>query len=232
MIRRSLFIIGLILVCSPFVTHYTIGSRTNQYQVSQVSKKTIINNQHQKASYDYDAIKLISESSVLTEQGDNLPVIGGIAIPELSINLPIFKGVTNANLLYGAGTMKDNQVMGGENNYALASHHVFNLTGNSNMLFSPLERAKNGMVVYLTDKTTVYTYTITEITTVTPEQLEVLNDQPNQSLLTLITCQDAKATRRLVVKASLTSSNSYDNMTKSEQKAFSYHYNQLQKESP
>lgn len=73
--------------------------------------------------------------SLLTSDGTDLPVVGGIAIPDLAINLPIFKGVTNDNLLYGAGTMKDNQVMGGENNYTLASHHVFGLTGSSQMLF-------------------------------------------------------------------------------------------------
>lgn len=81
-----------------------------------------------------------------------LPVIGGIAIPELGINLPIFKGLGNTELIYGAGTMKEEQVMGGENNYSLASHHIFGITGSSQMLFSPLERAQNGMSIYLTDK--------------------------------------------------------------------------------
>ncbi|MUG33622.1 sortase, partial [Psychrobacter sanguinis] len=78
------------------------------------------------------------------------PVIGGIAIPELGINLPIFKGLGNVELIYGAGTMKEDQVMGGDNNYSLASHHIFGLVGSSEMLFSPLERAKDGMVIYLT----------------------------------------------------------------------------------
>ena len=67
-----------------------------------------------------------------------LPVIGGISIPELNMNLPIFKGLENVALYYGAGTMKENQVMG-QGNYSLASHHVFGLTGANAMLFSPLE---------------------------------------------------------------------------------------------
>ena len=157
-----------------------------------------------------------------------MPVIGGIAIPDLSINLPIFKGVTNDNLLYGAGTMKDNQVMGGENNYALASHHVFGLTGSSQMLFSPLEKAKVGMTIYLTDKSMIYTYKITEIESVSPEQTEVLADVVGESTLTLVTCEDKEATKRLIVKASLTDSRAYQKATKVQVKAFNYSYNQIQ----
>ena len=144
------------------------------------------------------------------------------------INLPIFKGVTNDNLLYGAGTMKDNQVMGGENNYALASHHVFGLTGSSQMLFSPLEKAKVGMTIYLTDKSMIYTYKITEIESVSPEQTEVLADVVGESTLTLVTCEDKEATKRLIVKASLTDSRAYQKATKVQVKAFNYSYNQIQ----
>ena len=64
-----------------------------------------------------------------------LPVIGGIAIPEVEINLPIFKGLDNVNLFYGAGTMKPDQRMG-EGNYSLASHHIFTAENASQMLFS------------------------------------------------------------------------------------------------
>ena len=52
-----------------------------------------------------------------------LPVIGGVAIPSVAINLPIFKGLSNEALLYGAGTLSPTQKMG-EGNYALASHRA------------------------------------------------------------------------------------------------------------
>ena len=39
-----------------------------------------------------------------------LPVVGGIAIPEVGINLPIFKGLGNTELTYGAGTMKEKEI--------------------------------------------------------------------------------------------------------------------------
>ncbi|KXT64464.1 class A sortase [Streptococcus gallolyticus] len=227
-IMLLMIVIGFLLLFSKPISHYVIGLRSNDYQVSQVSKATIAKNETTEATYDFSSVQSVSMKSLLTSDGTDLLVIGGIAVPDLSINLPIFKGVTNDNLLYGAGTMKENQVMGGENNYALASHHVFGLTGSSQMLFSPLEKAKVGMTIYLTDKSMVYTYKITEIVSVSPEQTEVLDDVAGQSTLTLVTCEDKEATKRLIVKASLTDSKAYQKATKVQVKAFSYSYNQIQ----
>lgn len=227
-IMLLMIVVGFLLVFSKPISHYIIGLRSNDYQVSKVSKATIAKNETAEATYDFSSVQSVSMKSLLTSDGTDLPVIGGIAIPDLSINLPIFKGVTNENLLYGAGTMKDSQVMGGENNYALASHHVFGLTGSSQMLFSPLEKAKVGMTIYLTDKSIIYTYKITEIVSVSPEQTEVLDDVAGESTLTLVTCEDKEATKRLIVKATLTDSITYQKATKTQMKAFSYSYNQIQ----
>lgn len=222
-----MIVIGLLLVLSKLISHYVIGLRSNDYQVSKISKATIAKNKTVEATYDFSSVQSVSVKSLLTSDGTDLPVIGGVAIPDLSINLPIFKGVANDNLLYGAGTMKDNQVMGGENNYALASHHVFGLTGSSRMLFSPLEKAKIGMTIYLTDKSMIYTYKITEIISVSPEQTDVLNDVIGESTVTLVTCEDEQATKRLIVKAKLTDSRTYQKATKAQIKAFRYSYNQI-----
>lgn len=222
-----MIVVGFLLVFSKPISHYIIGLRSNDYQVSKVSKATIAKNETAEVTYDFSSVQSVSMKSLLTSDGTDLPVIGGVAVPDLAINLPIFKGVTNDNLLYGAGTMKDNQVMGGENNYALASHHVFGLTGSSQMLFSPLEKAKVGMTIYLTDKSMIYTYKITEIESVSPEQTEVLADVVGESTLTLVTCEDKEATKRLIVKATLTDSITYQKATKTQMKAFSYSYNQI-----
>lgn len=227
-IMLLMIVVGFLLVFSKPISHYIIGLRSNDYQVSKVSKATIAKNETAEVTYDFSSVQSVSMKSLLSSDGTDLPVIGGIAIPDLSINLPIFKGVTNENLLYGAGTMKDSQVMGGENNYALASHHVFGLTGSSQMLFSPLEKAKVGMTIYLTDKSIIYTYKITEIVSVSPEQTEVLDDVAGESTLTLVTCEDKEATKRLIVKATLTDSITYQKATKTQMKAFSYSYNQIQ----
>lgn len=64
-------------------------------------------NNEKEASFDFDAVESMSTESVLRAQLNrtDLPVIGSIAVPSVAINIPIFRGLDNANLLYGAGTL-------------------------------------------------------------------------------------------------------------------------------
>lgn len=224
-----LLLIGVALIFNKSIRNTIMAWQTNHYQVSQVSKKIIEKNKNASVSYDFDAVESISTQSVLKAQTSsaNLPVIGGIAIPDLGINLPIFKGLGNTELTYGAGTMKEAQVMGGENNYALASHHVFGLTGSSQMLFSPLENAKIGMSIYLTDKDKVYTYMITSVEKVTPDQVSIIEDTPGRKELTLVTCTDAEATSRTIVKGIYNSEVSFEQAPEDILEAFNTAYNQI-----
>ncbi len=224
-----LVIVGIGLIFNKSIRNTLIAWNTNKYQVEHVSKETIEKNHTSETSYDFQSVESISTESVLAAQmnAQELPVIGGIAIPDVGINLPIFKGLGNTELTYGAGTMKENQVMGGENNYALASHHVFGMTGSSDMLFSPLDRAKNGMKIYLTDKDKVYTYKITNVHVVAPTEVTVIDDHAGQSELTLVTCTDAEATERTIVNAVLEEETSYDNASEEIHKAFNTSYNQI-----
>lgn len=224
-----LLLLGLALIFNKSICNFLIGHQSNRYQINKVTKKKIQDNQKAKVTYDFSAVEPVTVQSILKTQSTStdLPVIGGIAVPDLGINLPIFKGLGNTELSYGAGTMKEDQVMGGQNNYALASHHVFGVSGSSKMLFSPLENAKAGMKIYLTDKSNVYTYVITEAFSVTPDRSDVLNDVPGQALVTLVTCTDQEATKRIVVKGSLESSVAYDQASDDIHKAFSHSYNQM-----
>ena len=140
----------------------------------------------------------------------------------------IFKGLGNTELTYGAGTMKEDQVMGGENNYSLASHHVFGIAGASDMLFSPLDKAKEGMKIYLTDKNKVYTYVISEVKVVQPTEVAVVDDTPGKSEVTLVTCTDAEATQRTIVKGELKSQVDFDKASSDIIEAFNKSYNQFQ----
>ena len=135
-----------------------------------------------------------------------------------------------ANYPFGlvAGTMKEDQVMGVENNYSLASHHVFGIAGASDMLFSPLDKAKEGMKIYLTDKNKVYTYVISEVKVVQPTEVAVVDDTPGKSEVTLVTCTDAEATQRTIVKGELKSQVDFDKASSDIIEAFNKSYNQFQ----
>ena len=196
-----LILLSIALIFNAKIRDIFMVWNTNKYQVSQVSKEKLEENQDTEGNFDFDSVKAISSEAVLSSQWDaqQLPVIGGIAIPEVEINLPIFKGLDNVNLFYGAGTMKPNQKMG-EGNYSLASHHIFTAENASQMLFSPLANAKEGMKIYLTDKEKVYTYVIREVKHVTPDRVDEIEDREGIKEITLVTCVDYNATERIIVK--------------------------------
>ena len=196
-----LILLSIALIFNAKIRDIFMVWNTNKYQVSQVSKEKLEENQDTEGNFDFDSVKAISSEAVLSSQWDaqQLPVIGGIAIPEVEINLPIFKGLDNVNLCYGAGTMKPNQKMG-EGNYSLASHHIFTAENASQMLFSPLVNAKEGMKIYLTDKEKVYTYVIREVKHVTPDRVDEIEDREGIKEITLVTCVDYNATERIIVK--------------------------------
>ena len=234
--RRNLFLnilagflilLSLALIFNSKIRDLFMVWNTNKYQVSQVTKEKIEENKEAEGNFDFDSVKSISSEAVLAAQWDaqQLPVIGGIAIPEVEINLPIFKGLDNVNLFYGAGTMKANQKMG-EGNYSLASHHIFTAENASQMLFSPLVNAKAGMKIYLTDKDKVYTYEIREVKHVTPDRVDEIEDREGVKEITLVTCVDYNATERIIVKGDFKEVKAYSETPDDILSAFNQPYRQ------
>lgn len=233
-IFRNIFIVvvmllALALIFNTSIRNMIIAWYSNSYQVKNVSKEDIKKNKETDVSFDFENVESLSTEAVLKAQWDaqQLPVIGGIAIPELGMNLPIFKGLSNVALMYGAGTMKEDQQMG-KGNYTLASHHIFGIAGASETLFSPLERAKQGMKIYITDKENIYTYVVTSVESLSPERVDVIDDYPGQTEITLITCEDYAATKRTVVGGILESSIPYEGAPKDILSSFEKSYNQIQ----
>ena len=234
--RRNLFInilagflilLSLALIFNSKIRDLFLVWNTNKYQVNQVTKENIDENLKTEGNFDFDSVKSISSEAVLASQWDaqKLPVIGGIAIPEVEINLPIFKGLDNVNLFYGAGTMKPDQKMG-EGNYSLASHHIFTAENASQMLFSPLVNAKAGMKIYLTDKDKVYTYEIREVKHVTPDRVDEIEDREGVKEITLVTCVDYNATERIIVKGDFKEVKAYSETSDDILNAFNQPYKQ------
>ena len=223
-----LILLSLALIFNSKIRDIFMILNTNKYQVSQVTKENIEKNQETEGNFDFNSVKALSSEAVLSAQWNSqqLPVIGGIAIPELEMNLPIFKGLDNVNLFYGAGTMKANQVMG-EGNYSLASHRIFTGNNADKKLFSPLARADKGMKIYLTDKEKVYTYEIDEVKIVTPDRVDLIEDREGINEITLVTCEDANAAERIIVKGNWTETKSYSDTPSNILDAFNKPYKQF-----
>ena len=224
-----LLMLGLLLIFNKGFRNMLMAWNANKYQVTKIDKNTLKkNNQKGIGAFDFSKVNPISFEDVMKNQlnAQKLPVIGGIAIPDLGINLPIFRGIGNVELMYGAGTLKEDAVMG-QGNYALASHHVSGVTGAPKLLFTPLERAKKDMVIYITDKEKIYQYKIRDVQVMTPDHVEVIDDHPGKKELTLVTCDDIEAVNRIIVFADYVKEFPFDTAKKDVKKAFEVSYNQF-----
>lgn len=211
-------IVGILLVFNQPIKDEVIRSTGKQYQVTNISKEEIKKNEEAPATFDADAVEPISSEAVLRAKlsQKRLPVIGGVAVPDVGINLPIFKGLSNEALLWGAGTMSPTQVMG-KGNYQLASHH----SHREDLLFAPLKYAKAGQMIYLTDLDKIYSYKITMVKIVDPSEVKWLDERPGEELVTLVTCDSLAGLNRIVVQGELTETKAIDQATPEAQKAFS-----------
>ncbi|PQG48494.1 class A sortase [Enterococcus faecium] len=182
------------------IRDFLVKQGGEEYQIEKVSKKTLEENQKKEASFDFDAVESLSTESILKARKEHkdLLVIGSIVVPSVSIQLPIFKGCSNENLLYGAGTLSPNQKMG-EGNYALASHR----TSNPNLLFTPLDRLSLGAEIYLVGSDKIFVYQATYKERVSPTKVELLEEEKGKKKVTLITCGEMEGQTRLVVQGEL-----------------------------
>ena len=223
-----LIIVGLVLIVNKPIRNKMIETKTNDNQIENVSKETLEQNEEAPATFDATEIKPVSTEDVVastfTQSEKSFLTVAGIAIPELNMNLPIYKGLANEVLLSGAGTMKPTQKMG-QGNYALASHNYF---GDMTLLFSPLVNLKVGDKIYTTDLEYVYEYETTSVELIEPTRVEVINDQSGVTEITLITCDDYNATKRYCFKGKYVSKTPVSEASDSVKQAFNLNFNTIQ----
>ena len=195
-----LLLVGLVLVFNNQIKNFFIKQTGDAYAVSEISRADVEKNMEADTTFDFDAVEPASSEAVLRAQLSNkvLPVIGGVAIPSVAINLPIFKGLSNEALLYGAGTLSPTQQMV-EGNYALASHRA----QSPELLFTPLDDVAIGATIYITDLENIYTYTATSTVRVEPTDVYLLDEVEGRKMITLITCGEMGGITRRVVQGDL-----------------------------
>ncbi|MBC1573693.1 class A sortase [Listeria booriae] len=190
-----ILIIGLLLVLSPFIKSGIVKYLSGRDSVTNYSAETINKNNSRDATFDFASVELPSMTSVVKGAAnyDKDAVVGSIAIPSVDLNLMVLKGTNTANLLAGATTMREDQVMG-KGNYPLAGHHM----RNGSMLFGPVMDVKEGAKVYLTDLTNLYTYEVTSTKIVKDTEVGII-DNTTEPQITLITCDVATETNKRFV---------------------------------
>ena len=217
---------GLLFAVGPIRTFLLSRLQSEQMQAaSNVTLAEVKANETQEAEFDFSKVEAIDLNQVLKANFDKgkFLTLGQIAVPSVKLNLPIYKGLANEVLLSGAGTMKPTQKMG-EGNYALASHNYF---GDMTLLFSPLVNLKVGEKIYTTDLEYVYEYETTSVELIEPTRVEVINDQPGVTEITLITCDDYNASNRYCIKGKFVSKTPVGEVSDSVKQAFNLNFNTI-----
>ena len=169
----------------------------------------IVPSQSRELNYDKLARLSLKEAVASKTKHAQLRSLGEVSIPSVGVYLPIYDGVSADAMLNGAGTLYADQTMG-QGNYGLISHTVFDA---EQLLFSPLNRVSEGTPVYVTDGSSVFTYVVDGVRTVSRSDVDALKGDGNR--LTLVTCADVHAWSRLVVTCRLTETKDVTSETRS-----------------
>ena len=161
-------------------------------------RAAIVQSQQRALNYDKLAQLSLKEAVASKAKHAQLRPLGEISIPSVGVYLPVYDGVSADAMISGAGTLYADQVMG-HGNYGLISHTVFDA---DQLLFSPLNRLSEGTPVYVTDGSSVFTYVVDGVRTVSRSDVDALKGDGDR--LTLVTCADVHAWSRLVVTCRLT----------------------------
>lgn len=204
-LSTALIIIGLIFIASPFINDLLIKNQilstkeiVDTITAEEIEDNTMVIEESEddtileEVLYDYSEIEDIQITTTISEvirfnkDETNKNIIGQIIIDDLNINLPIMKGVTNSNLMVGAGTMKTNMKMG-KGNYSLAGHYIKDGT-----LFGNLLDAKIGTIIKITNKKVVYEYQIYDTQIVPDTSFYMISEdratKRGKPIISLMTC--------------------------------------------
>ena len=117
---------------------------------------------------------------------DSTGIMGYIEIPKLNTTIPIYHGTDEAVLQVGVGHLQNTSLpVGGESTHAALSGHRGLPTRS---LFTDLDKMEIGDRFYIKILNETLCYTVDQILTVLPSEMEALAIEPGQDYVTLITC--------------------------------------------
>ncbi len=151
---------------------------------------------------------IISDSNVVTyiptptmakTTGTNVPltVLGSIRIPAIDLALPIYAGAGKTQLRYGIGQLSGSAQPNQDGNCVLLGHNMRTYGA----LFGRLDEVVIGNEVTLKGADgTEQTYTVTSVWVVTAEQaLDYMYNNEQGRTVTLVSCENIRTNRRIVV---------------------------------
>lgn len=195
-LRISLLLIyclAIVFLFLPFIKQGLLIYRTQDVTIKTTHESKTV------AEIPLEAVQPPDLADVLAfQKNQTFHSSGQLIIPEVDIGLPVFSGVTNQEILVGAGNLFPERAP--ENhNVVLIGHHL----GRESLLFGNLLKIKIGDPIYLETTGGFYEYLVSEAKLIQQTDLQVLDDH-GKSEITLITCDKPTQTdQRFVVKGQL-----------------------------
>ena len=123
--------------------------------------------------------------------------IGILNIPKINLEIGIIEGVSYEDIKYVVGHFPGSPMPGEKGNFSIAGHR----TSYFGQAFKDIDKLEKGDKVKVTYNGKEYTYEITDMYEVTPNETEALNPTKDATI-TIVTCTtDAK--NRVIVKGKL-----------------------------
>lgn len=117
---------------------------------------------------------------------DSTGMMGYIEIPKLNTTIPIYHGTEEAVLQVGVGHLQNTSLpVGGESTHAALSGHRGLPTRS---LFTDLDKLEVGDIFYIRVLNQTLCYTVDQILTVLPSEMDALAIEEGKDYVTLITC--------------------------------------------
>lgn len=193
---------GILLMAGTFFLNMCAKWRTAREISAFETGLLLTKPEHLPNQEEEDSVSLPEEGEqpkTAQELQDENGVLAVLSIPSISCKAAVKEGSNRGILAKALGHMEGTALPGQIGNCVIAGHRNYNF----GLYFNRLNEVALGDEIAITTREGVYTYTVTEIKVVEPEELSVL-DQTENARLTLITCTPIYiATHRLIVVAEL-----------------------------
>lgn len=195
--RNKLFIIlGSILIILSIIFYFTGDYLLEQFIVNNAVNVNVDDEKARHSDdlipdYNEDNVESLSAMTILKYKNDMNRSIakGRIVIDSIDLNLKIYEGLNNANLLKGACEQlpRNEMKMGEVGNYILAAHCS---RYDKSFMFTSLRYLKSGDEIKVSDDKNVYVYKVNFVKKVNRNDTSLINESTTDKLITLYTCDD------------------------------------------
>lgn len=194
--NKAFIIAGSILIILSIIFYFTGDFFLEKFIVNNAVNVNVDDEKARHSDdlipdYNEDNVESLSAMTILKYKNDMNRSIakGRIVIDSIDLNLKIYEGLNNANLLKGACEQlpRSEMKMGEVGNYILAAHCS---RYDKSFMFTSLRYLKSGDEIKVSDDKNVYVYKVNFVKRVDRNDTSLINESTTDKLITLYTCYD------------------------------------------